>query len=74
MQSSGAFSLARRTNAWYAGTGCEKLKNVELPEITIAPGFLSDKEEAQNQQPKNPGKFILLGVVRGVIVCVLLLG
>ena len=44
MQSSGAFSLARRTNAWYAGTGCEKLKNVELPEITIAPGFLSDKD------------------------------
>ena len=45
-----------------------------LPEITIAPGFLSDGEEMQNQQPKDHGKFILLGVVLGVIACVLLLG
>ena len=45
-----------------------------LPEITIAPDFLSDGEETQNQQPKDHSKFILLGVVLGVIACVLLLG
>ena len=45
-----------------------------LPEITIAPDFLSDGEKAQNQQPKDHSKFILLGVVLGVVACVLLLG
>ena len=45
-----------------------------LPEITIAPDFLSDGEETQNQQPKDHSDFTLLGAVLGVIACVLLLG
>lgn len=42
-----------------------------LPEITIAPDFQS---EAAEQQPKDHSKFILLGVVLGVVACLMLLG
>ena len=44
------------------------------PEITIAPDFQSDGEETDRQEPKDHGKFALLGGVLGAFACLMALG
>ena len=44
------------------------------PKLTEVPEDLFDTEKTTGQEPKNHGKLILLGVVLGVVACVLLLG
>lgn len=45
-----------------------------LPEITVAPAPVLEMEKTPQQKPKDHSKLILLGVVLGVVACVLGLG